>query len=326
VDLAIADWIATVEGEYLRDYLPFGGSVVKFAVVQSGEMARVVRSDLARVALLHDCQFVEVDAAATRIHMIDQLFFAVSRQIEWETLIDAFLRRLLARNGIIIPPDAADFTYRAIAAFNDDEELLLRQTVRRLLRDNIFRDYAMTKDFRLAMMRLALAALEPHGEVEPEVQAVRQWLTGELRLISALKPSLIFQKIARYNARDMFVSLAHWLRLCAKQGLVLTLDVSRYVQDRRPNDGSFFHSPMGAMDAWEVLRQFIDSTDDLEGVFIAVLAPPQFLEDPRRGLHRYDPLKMRVWDEVHDRQRVNPLAALVRLADCPPTLAVGADR
>ena len=67
-----------------------------------------------------------------------------------------------------------------------------------------------------------------------------------------------------------------------------------------------------------------DATDDLEGVFIAVLALPEFLEDPRRGLHRYDPLKMRIWDEVHDRRRVNPLGSLVRLADCPPALAVGA--
>ena len=41
---------------------------------------------------------------------------------------------------------------------------------------------------------------------------------------------------------------------------------------------------------------------------------PPFLEDPKRGLHRYDPLKLRIWDEVRDRRLANPLASLVRLA------------
>lgn len=324
MDLALADWINTVEAEYLRDYLPGGGSAVKFAVVQSPEMLLNVRHDLERAALEAGCEYIEVDASGTRVHMIDQFFFAVSRSLNWDALVHTFMRQLLQRNGFQVPPEPEQFTYRAIAEYNGDDELLLRQTVRRLLRDNVFRDFAMAKDFRLALLRLCADALEAHADRQPESLAVRQWLTGELRLISALKPALIFQKIARNNARDMFVSLAHWLRLCGKQGLVVSLDVSRYVLDRRPNDGSLFFSPMAAMDAWEVLRQFIDATDDLEGVLLAVLTTPQFLEDPRRGLHRYDPLKMRIWDEVHDRRRANPLGALVRLSDAAPALV--ADR
>jgi hypothetical protein len=67
------------------------------------------------------------------------------------------------------------------------------------------------------------------------------------------------------------------------------------------------------MDAYEVLRQFVDATDELEGCLIGVLAPLEFLDDERRGVERYTALKLRVWDEVRDRQRANPLAALVRL-------------
>ena len=113
----------------------------------------------------------------------------------------------------------------------------------------------------------------------------------------------------------MFFSLAHWLRLVDKQGLVLALDVTRYTAARRPlePDGSLYHSTAATLDAYEVLRQFVDATDELEGCFIVVLAPTELLLDEKRGLGRYPALQLRVWDEVRDRQRANPLSSLVRL-------------
>ena len=41
---------------------------------------------------------------------------------------------------------------------------------------------------------------------------------------------------------------------------------------------------------------------------------PEFLTDVRRGLNRYEALKLRIWDEVRDRQYQNPLGALIRLS------------
>jgi hypothetical protein len=174
----------------------------------------------------------------------------------------------------------------------------------------------MAQEFRIAMLRLCQAQLEPAEGQQAEAKAIREWLRGELRSITALKPALIFQRIARHNGRDMIVSLVHWLRMAGKQGLVLALDIDRYLADRWPanRDGSsLYHTTTAVLDAYEVLRQFVDATDELEGCFIAVIAPPTFLEDPKRGLHRYDPLKLRIWDEVRDRHRANPLASLVRL-------------
>ena len=62
-----------------------------------------------------------------------------------------------------------------------------------------------------------------------------------------------------------------------------------------------------------MLRQFIDGTDDLESMLLVVHVPPEFLSDGKRGLNRYEALKLRIWDEVRDRQYQNPLGALIRL-------------
>ena len=100
--------------------------------------------------------------------------------------------------------------------------------------------------------------------------------------------------------------------------LPILLDITRYListRSKNPDDG-FFYSGPALLDAYEVLRQFIDGTDEMECCLIVVLASKEFLDlDDRRGLRRYEALKLRIWDEVRDRQRQNPLASLVRLAN-----------
>ncbi|MGH9175004.1 MAG: BREX system ATP-binding domain-containing protein, partial [Vicinamibacterales bacterium] len=250
-------------------------------------------------------------------------FHEVARQVDWDGLAVAFVRRLLAGEGYFVPDDPSQdsgqavegegLTYRALAAANETNEAELRRAVRVQLERHIFRDYAMAQEFRIAMMRLCQAQLEREAVDRAERQAIGDWLRGELRLISALKRSLIFQKVARHNARDLLLSLAHWLRLAGKSGLVLTLDIQRYLETTRHLDGTLYHTPTTVLDMYEVLRQFIDSTDELEGCLIVAIAPRAFLDDPKRGLERYPPLQTRISDEIQDRLRANPLASLVRI-------------
>lgn len=113
----------------------------------------------------------------------------------------------------------------------------------------------------------------------------------------------------------MLFSLAHWLRVNGKSGLVITFDISRYLISTRSKDpdAGFFYSIPAVLDAYELLRQFIDGTDEMESCLVVVVAPKDFLIDDKRGINRYDALKLRIWDEVRDKLRQNPLASLVRL-------------
>jgi len=67
------------------------------------------------------------------------------------------------------------------------------------------------------------------------------------------------------------------------------------------------------MDVYESLRQLVDNTDEFSNIAILVLTPPEFLTDVSRGVAAYQALKLRIFDEVRDRYRDNPYAALVRL-------------
>ena len=74
-----------------------------------------------------------------------------------------------------------------------------------------------------------------------------------------------------------------------------------------------YYSKAAVLDAYEVVRQLVDATDVLRNVFIAVTLPPEMVTDEARGLPAYSALQQRVVDEVRDRRRANPFAALVRL-------------
>jgi hypothetical protein len=76
----------------------------------------------------------------------------------------------------------------------------------------------------------------------------------------------------------------------------------------------FHYTKAAALDAYEVLRQLVDATDELVSCLVLVTCAPEFLTDAGRGLEAYHALKLRIWDEVRDRRRTNPLSALVRVS------------
>lgn len=310
MELDSREWLARVRSEYLESFIPDGGAAVKFVVPYPPISADVIRAGLRDAADENGFQFAAVDAASTRLHLVDRLFHEVARQVDWDALAREHMFGLLSKHGYMVPR-ADQFDLAGLAQLNGREEQLLRQDIRRDIENGVFRDYEMSQEFRLAMIALCRSQLEP----EPAADAIKDWLMGYPVRITSLKPFLIFQKIGRHNGRHMLFSLAHWLQLAGKKGLVLALDVSRYAWSVRPPEGDAenYYGAVAALDAWELLRQFIDGTDELTCCLIAVIAGPEFLADDRRGVRSYHALHLRIADDVHAADLQNPLAPLVRI-------------
>jgi len=311
-------WIDVIRKEYLQDFIKRGGAAVKFVISDKEVGNELFNMKLRKMAEEENYFYALVDAVSTKIHMIDKIFHEVACQVEWDTLSYHFIAQIFKENGYNLPERREDMNMHQIALLNNREEKRLRREFNTWLEQKIYRDFEMSQEFRLAMIRLCLDQLDTTGPSSFLVNAVKEWLRGELRLISTLKEALIFQKIARHNARHMLFSLAHWLKINGINGLILGLDISRYVVSKRskdPDDG-FFYSIPAVLDAYEVLRQFIDETDEIENCLIVVFSTRDFLGDDKRGLNRYEALRFRLGvDEVRDRHRQNPLASLIRLSN-----------
>ena len=324
MSLSSLEWVAVIRREYLQSFLPNGGAAVKFAVVDDPESRKEIQLQLREAAKQDGLLVAKIDAQYIKMHMMDRVFHKIAKQTDWDELAVTFLTRLLRENGYQLPVERKEFTLPYIAALNDREEALLRRDLRSWIEKAIYRHPGMCQEFRLAMIRLCLTQLDPDDANPFLSEGIKEWLCGELRSISALKEALIFQKVAKHNARHMLTSLTQWLRILGKPGLLVTLDISRYLVPGRPThpDATLYYSAAAVLDMYEVLRQCIDGTDDMEGCLLVVLAPPEFISDDRRGLNRYEALKLRIWDDVRDKNQPNPFAPLIRISHDPKSSIV----
>jgi hypothetical protein len=307
------EWLRLIEDEYLRSFVSEGGAAVKFAVLATPDPTPLL-AELGRLARQYHLACAAIDSAVSKLHMIQDVFFAIARQIDWPATAQRFIEAMCKDHGYVWPQPGKAVPLAELAETNRVDAILLRKEVNQWLTRRIMRDPAMAQEFRIAMARLCLDRLAPADGRGEQITPVLEWLRGELRAIGALRSAGIYRKITRHNARSMLRSLGHWLRLCGSRGLLLTLDIRRLAQALPTGADGVRYSPAAVMDAHEVLRQLIDEADHLEGLLLVVLADAGFLEgDPRRSIDSYTALKMRIWDDVRARQRENPLSPLVRL-------------
>jgi len=314
--LEVEEYLEFLDKEYLSTYVARGGAAVKLVVVGDDAVSRRLSAGLAQTAG-DGFVFAAVDAAGTRVHMVDQLFAAIARQVDWPSLAGDVVRGAYERVGFPAHGSApADLSVSAVAAHHEVDATELYRSVRRSVEHAVLGDSTLTHEFRVAMLRLCQAHLGRGDVDETESESVLGWLRGDRVPAARLRAVSLYARVARHNARPLLLSLARWLGRTGSPGLVVELDLERLAVARRPpaeaRDG-FYYSKAAVLDAYEVLRQLIDATDELEGVLLVVLLPPELVTDETRGLPAYSALQLRVADEVRDRRRPNPYAAMVRL-------------
>jgi hypothetical protein len=304
------NWLQIIEREYLRRFVPMGGSSIRFAVAEEG-LPEFLRERMAEFAANNKFTFALVDAAATRLHMIHDIFFAIARAIDWHGLAARQVETMLRELRYDLPDPGRPVTLSEIAAKNGVAEALVLRSVESWLTRHVLNDRALTQDFRTAMTELVRHRLVPSGEAMPPVI---EWLRGELPRVSALRPLPIGAKISRHNGRAMLRSLGHWLWKAGAQGLVVVIDL-RWISETAPSPAGIRYPPAAVLDAFEVLRQIIDEAGRLESMFFLAVASPAFIEgERRRTLDIYPALKNRIGLDVGAKRMDNPLAPLVRVA------------
>jgi hypothetical protein len=312
--VAMHEWLYAIEREYLGGFIAAGGGAVKF-VVGDAQQLNVVARLAAELAGRHGLAHLAIDAATTRLHMIHDVFFAVARAFDWNSLAQQFVEALFDRKGYEWPRPGEAAPIQEVAEWNSIDATLLRRDFRQWLTAEVMRDTTMAQDFRVAMTQLCLRRLEPEDAQPGAVPPVLEWLRGDLRRIGALKQTFITARIGRHNGRAMLRSLCRWLGLSSRRGLLVSLDIRQLAKAGIILGGGLRYSPSAVLDAFEVLRQTIDDSEHFTGLLLVVLANRALVgDDRRRSLDAYAALKMRVWDDVRPEGRDNPLAPLVVLS------------
>jgi len=308
--IPLADWVDLTKHEYFRLFIADRGCAVKFIIGDSALLGAAESriADLARDRLL---PVVRVDAADTRLHMIQDVFFAIARNIDWDMLAQRWIEGVFRANQYTWPRPGQSVPLQEVAQSNNVDPALLRRQVLQWLTQHLMNESLLTQDFRSAMSNLCMRRLEPTDT--EAIPPVIEWLRGDLRTIGAVRDIPISARITRHNGRAMMRSLCRWLRLTQSRGFVVFLDL-RQVSRTVVEEGGRRFTPAAVFDTFEVLRQLIDDAESYEGLFLLVLADENFVVDPKRGLSAYLALKERLSADVHPQGHENPLAPLLTVA------------
>jgi len=313
-----ADWLEVLDKYYLGDFISSGGAAFKLILAKDDNASPPVLQEVRSLAEKRGYIYVQVSAAETRIDRIDQVFFAIAKQIDWDALISRDAINFLRSLDYEIPDNATPGDTALIAETNGAEQDDLLRDVRRATRQSIINDRRMCKEFRTAIAQLRSAQFFPKTVTPSDTETLSGWMRGEKVSAAALKDLRIYSKIGRHNAREMLIALAHWLATSLGMGLVVGLDLSALILIRPPAPGaqpSFYYSRSALLDAYEVIRQFIDETDDITHCLICAVAPPEIETDEKRSIFKYYALQSRLLSEVRDLDRQDLLASTVRLGD-----------
>ena len=317
--IPLLDWLEVMKSEYLSTFVTNGGASVKFAVASDK-----LKVDL-RAALWERCAklgmlLVSLDAASLRAHMPQDLFHGLASSVDWREAARRMVLKL-ARDRVYridgIDPLREGNVFNSIAEANGLELQFVLDYLRPQIQDRVFRESRMARDFRIAMSHLC--ELENGREGEPyRGQPIIDWLTGSNTRISSVRPFSIYTPINRATARHFFESALFWLHHVGYPGTVILLDNSRVTLARNPRDGLQYYTRAMVLEHYELLREFVDTTDRLTATMLVVVTSNDFLEEEAgsrsRGFGIYQALMTRVIDDVWDRNLVNPVASLVRLS------------
>ena len=190
------EWISLMDREYLTDYIRQGGGAVKFLAGPVEQLAELSQ-EFDTVAEPHGFVRVDLNAAHTRLHRIDHVFFEVARQTDWSGLAQNFMAECFREAGLAAEMTDSGYHFGAIALRNGVDEAEVRTVVRKWLQ-KLYEDYSMSQEFRFAMLQLCRAQF---AGLENSAAPSVLWLKGEPMRISELKNAKIFGKINRHNAR-----------------------------------------------------------------------------------------------------------------------------
>jgi P-loop Domain of unknown function (DUF2791) len=308
------DW-AEVISDDVPDFVGGGGALVRFVVGETPGVRARTKQLLESLGASSKLHFFNVDGSKTRLHYPNDLLGAVAEQIDFHQVMTSFLLRAVLEEGYEVPANATDFVLGDIAEINRVAPRDVHSVINARIRSAIMRDRRLVRDVRYALWAIAREVLRG---IPPEVASdvPRRWLQGQVSSIRELREFGIVQKVNRYNARGILRSILTWLPTSEWKGSIVFVDATRLASPKNLRDGTIYYTRAALSDTYEVVRQFIDDTDDMCHVLLVYAMPPEFLSvEPRgRGIGTYQALQFRV-NGFPEATRPNPLSNLVVLHD-----------
>ena len=284
---------------YLRDYIPAGGSKIKFITGRPGSgkthLARRLRNRAESMGYL--C--VSFSAWEVWLHDFREVYLEIFRQCGFEGLLSDCARQIVRELGYDPEAVGEGRNFMGYLTERGEGDNLSKMEIRAALRRCFTRNPLLDNCFA-ACCSLLTGAILGYPVLEP---ANRELLLAYLRGDKGVKLSqlralgLSPTGITRYNARHLLRSLSELVRLSGRPGLVVTIDEMEALLNRAAANPRRY-TKLRREDSYESIRQLIDDIDSMRHILFLLCFERELMDDDSYGLKSYQALWLRIQNEV----------------------------
>ena len=304
------------EEKYLRQYIPGGGSKIKFVTGRPGSGKTWFLDHFAGAA--EKDRYITISFSANDIWLNDfrEFFLEILRHCSMEKILSGCADQIIREMGY--DPDAVPEgqTFMDMLSEQGAGDPMTRREIRDQLRRMFLANPLMDNNFALACSLLTGGILGYPVLESADRNLVLSWLSGDRTLkLSLIRTLGLTDKITRYNSRHMLRSLAETVHAAGFPGMLITVDDLEILQDKRGNE-TIRYTKLRREDTYESIRQMIDDIDSMRYIMFVYGFDRALIDNENAGLKSYQALWMRIQNEIVSERfnRFVDIADMDRLA------------
>ena len=304
---------AFLREHYLEQFIPEGGSKIKFAAGRPGSgkthFAKLLEAEAS------DAGFLTVSFSARKVWLHDfrEVYLEILRQCGIESVLRSCADRIVEQLGGDPAAIPEGKTYLDLLSERGEADALSKGEIRSALRTFFTKNPLLDNSFAASCSLLTGDVLGHPVLESANRELLLAYLHGDktIKLAQLRALGLSPSRITKYNARYLLRSLAEVVRLAGYQGLLVTIDDMDALLNRSSGE-TIRYTKLRRDDAYENIRQLIDDIDSLRSVMFLLCCRRELLENENYGFKSYQALWMRIQNEIVST-RFNQFADLIDL-------------
>ncbi len=284
---------------YLQEYIPYGGSKIKFVTGRKGSGKTYFLNAFQKQA--EELGYITVNFSAKHIWLNDfrEIYLEILRQADIENRLHECADQIIRQMGDDPARVPEGRTYIDWLASQDRATILNKKQIRDELSQMFLNNPHLDHNFAIACSIMTAGFLGHPSLDEQSKEIYLGWLKGDktIKLATFRAAGLIPTRITKYNARHMLRSLAEVIHIGGHPGLVVTVDDLDVLQDKSGLEDVHYAS-VRREDTYESIRQLIDEIDTMHYIMFVYGFDRALIDNEKAGLKSYQALWMRVQNEV----------------------------
>ena len=284
---------------YLKQYIPAGGSKIKFVTGHPGSGKTHFAGWIRMKAEADGYGTVSFSAKEVWLHDFREIYLNIIRQMDMEQILRSCADGIIRKMGY----DPADIPegkqFVDLLAERGENDAMTKKALRDLLRQTFTRNPRLDNTFAQACSLLTGGILGHPVLEKAHRQTLEAWLNGDKTLKAAQMRAagLTPAQVTKYNARHLLRSLCEVIRMSGMQGLVVEIDDLEILLNRGAGE-AMRYTKTRRDDTYESIRQLIDDIDSMRYVMFVLCFDRELMDNENAGMKSYQALWLRIQNEV----------------------------